>query len=60
MNYSEKANIVLGSIAFTGGLDIFVAKSLNTLNTLNSLIVLLLNQRINYIEPRKIHNKFSS
>lgn len=49
--FSNIYNIVLGSIAFTGGLNIFTAKSLNTLN---SLIVLLLNQRINYIKPDKI------
>jgi cation-transporting P-type ATPase C len=53
--FSNVYNIALGFIAFMGGLDIFAAKSLNTLN---SLLVLLLNQRINYIKPSKIDNKF--
>ncbi|OOM78935.1 HAD-IC family P-type ATPase [Clostridium sp. BL-8] len=44
--FSNIYNITLGFIAFAGGLDIFTAKSLNTLN---SLLVLLLNQRIYYI-----------
>lgn len=51
--FSNIYNIALGFIAFTGGLDIFAAKSLNTLN---SLLVLLLNQRINYIKPPRIYN----
>ena len=52
---SNLYNITLGFIAFTGGLNIFVAKSLNTLN---SLLVLLFNQRIQYIRPSKIDNSF--
>jgi len=53
--FSNLYNITLGFIAFTGGFNIFVAKSLNTLN---SLLVLLLNQRIRYIKPGKIDNRF--
>ncbi|MDR3597419.1 HAD-IC family P-type ATPase [Clostridium sp.] len=52
--FSNIYNITLGFIAFTGGMDIFVAKSLNTLN---SLLVLLLNQRIHYIRPSKTYEK---
>lgn len=52
---SNVYNIILGAIAFIGGLDIFVAKSLNTLN---SLLVLLLNQRIHCIKPSKTNTKF--
>jgi cation-transporting P-type ATPase C len=52
--FSNIYNITLGFIAFMGGLDIFAAKSLNTLN---SLLVLLLNQRIYYIKPSEMCNK---
>lgn len=52
---SNLYNITLGFIAFTGGLNIFAAKSLNTLN---SILVLLLNQRIQYIKPGKIDKRF--
>jgi cation-transporting P-type ATPase C len=52
---SNLYNITFGLIAFTGGLNIFIAKSLNTLN---SILVLLINQRIQYIKPSKIDNKF--
>lgn len=47
-------NIVFGLIAFCGDLNIFTAKSLNTLN---SLLVLLLNQRIRYLKTSKIDNR---
>jgi len=43
MVFSGVYNIVLGALAFNGRLNLFSAKSLNTLN---SLIVLLLNKRI--------------
>ncbi len=45
---SNLYNIILGAIAFGGGLNIFAAKSLNTLN---SLLVLLLNKRILLLRP---------
>ncbi|WP_297428287.1 HAD-IC family P-type ATPase [Clostridium sp.] len=53
--FSNIYNVTLGFIAFMGGLDIFAAKSLNTLN---SLLVLLLNQRIRYIKPNRIYKNF--
>ncbi len=54
MLFSNIYNIFFSIIAFCGGLNIFAAKSLNTLN---SLLVLLLNKRILFIHPGKIHNK---
>jgi cation-transporting P-type ATPase C len=42
---SELYNIFLGTIALGGYLNTFTAKSLNTIN---SIIVLLMNERINY------------
>lgn len=53
--FSNLYNVVLGLIAFCGNLNVFTAKSLNTLN---SLLVLLLNQRIRYIKPNKIDDRF--
>lgn len=52
---SNLYNITLGVIAFVGGMNIFTAKSLNTLN---SILVLLLNHRIQYIKPEKIDKRW--
>lgn len=52
---SNLYNITLGFIAFIGRLNLFLSKSLNTLN---SLLVLLLNQRILYLKPTKIDENF--
>jgi cation-transporting P-type ATPase C len=50
--FSYAYNISLGAAALLRGMDAFAAKSLNTMN---SLIVLLLNQRIRYLLPEKGH-----
>jgi cation-transporting P-type ATPase C len=47
---SELYNIFLGTMAFWGYLDAFTAKSLNTIN---SIIVLIMNERIKYQSARK-------
>ena len=56
MLFSNVFNVVFSVMAFGGGLDVFTAK---TLNTLNSLLVLLLNKRILLLHPGKIHNEIS-
>lgn len=45
---SQLFNIVFGWLAIMGRIDAFTAKSLNTLN---SLMVMLLNKRIEYLSP---------
>ncbi|MDP4144575.1 MAG: HAD-IC family P-type ATPase [Bacillota bacterium] len=45
---SELYNLIFGSLAFFGHFDAFNGKSLNTINT---LMVLLLNERIRWILP---------
>lgn len=52
---SNLYNIILGSIAFGGGLNVFTAKYLNTLN---SLLVLIINKRILLLKSNKV-NKHS-
>lgn len=47
---SQAFNLAFGVLAFFGQFDAFTAKSLNTIN---SLIVLLLNKRIEYLNPEK-------
>lgn len=49
--FSNVFNILFGIMAFYGGLDIFAAKSMNTVN---SLLVLLLNKRILYLKSGKM------
>lgn len=49
--YSKLHNITLGVLAFFGYFNPFAAKSFNTVN---SLIVLLLNKRIEYLSAGKI------
>lgn len=44
-------NVIFGILAFLQNFDVFAAKSINTIN---SLMVLLLNQRINHLKPGKI------
>lgn len=56
MLFSNVYNIVFSILAFSGGVDIFAAKSLNTLN---SLSVLLLNKRILLIHPGKIPDEIN-
>lgn len=51
---SNAYNIILGILAFFQRIDVFAAKSLNTMN---SLMVLILNQRINYLTPGRIDSK---
>lgn len=51
--FSQIWSITLGGLAFFQYFDAFTAKSLNTIN---SLIVLLLNQRIHWITPDKTFN----
>ncbi len=47
-------NIFIGILAFWERIDVFAAKSFNTIN---SLMVLLLNQRIRYLSPGKIYRE---
>lgn len=47
---SKVYNLAVGAMAFTGAIDAFSAKSLNTVN---SLMVLLLNKRIEYLSPER-------
>lgn len=47
---SQLYNIFFGGLALLGGIDAFAAKGINTIN---SLIVLLLNKRIEYLSPEK-------
>lgn len=54
LNLSRLYNLILGGFAFFGYFDAFTAKSLNTLN---SLIVLLLNKRIEYIIPDMVYKE---
>lgn len=48
ISFAQGFNIFWGGVALFGQLNPFTAKSLNTLN---SLIVLLLNKRIEYVSP---------
>jgi cation-transporting P-type ATPase C len=50
--FSKYYNFTLGAFAFIGYFDPFTAKSLNTLN---SLIALLLIQRIKLINPKRLY-----
>lgn len=50
---SNAYNVFFGTLAFNSQIDAFAAKSFNTIN---SLMVLLLNQRINYLLPKKDYN----
>ncbi|WDC85667.1 HAD-IC family P-type ATPase [Caloramator sp. mosi_1] len=52
ITFSRLYNLILGGFAFFGYFDAFTAKSLNTLN---SLYVLLLNKRIEYFIPDRLH-----
>lgn len=47
---SQFYNIIFGGLAFVGAIDAFAAKSINTIN---SLMVLLLNKRIEYLSPKR-------
>ena len=47
---SQLYNVIFGGFAFAGAFDAFAAKSINTVN---SLLVLLLNKRIDYLSPQK-------
>jgi len=51
ITYSQIYNTIFGALAFFQCFDAFTAKSLNTIN---SLIVLLLNERIRWIAPDKM------
>jgi cation-transporting P-type ATPase C len=51
ISFSQFYNITFGTLAFFQYFDAFTAKSLNTIN---SLIVLLLNERIRWIVPDKM------
>lgn len=51
---SQLLNLLFGGLAFVGGIDAFTAKSLNTVN---SLLVLLLNKRIEYFRPESVYKK---
>lgn len=48
LRFSQLYNFLFGGLAFAGTLDAFAAKSVNTIN---SIAVLLLNKRIEYLEP---------
>lgn len=48
ITFSQLFNLLFGGLAFAGAIDAFTAKSMNTVN---SLIVLLLNKRIEYLCP---------
>lgn len=50
INIANLYNVTFGTIAFLGGFDIFAAKSIDTLN---SILVLLLNERIKLAVPEK-------
>ncbi|NPV90870.1 MAG: cation-translocating P-type ATPase [Firmicutes bacterium] len=48
--FSQLYNLFFGALAVAGSFDAFAAKSLNTVN---SILVLLLNKRIEYLSPDK-------
>lgn len=47
---SQFYNLFFGVLAFLGKIDVFAAKSVNTIN---SLMVMLLNKRIEYLSPER-------
>lgn len=52
ISLSQLYNLIFGGLAFMGTIDAFAAKSINTVN---SLMVLLLNKRIEYLFPERYY-----
>ena len=55
ISISQICNIIFGALAFTGVIDAFTAKSINTVN---SLVVMLLNKTIEYIGTDKHYERY--